>query len=748
MASRKDKSSYDEILREAEELTEGVTPAGDYSLEEILAEYGGSRQQQILADVEAKAEEQGAAEELQKPADAADVPAPAGAAPQETEKPAAQPEPQSGTEEEAGEETGLPPQPPKDEPWRIALRKEQEEIERQRREIPPAPAPISVEEVVGRTVDTVMEEQQETLLPEKKHRRGLFSRKRLVDTEELYQQPEEPEETQPEEPEPEEEPIGPEEPLEDMAAKWRQEEKRQRKNLPAALVLTLALTALMVLTERGASVPVWSESQSVQNGVLLVFLVGMLLLCRSVVSYSIRMLKKKRCTGELAAVLSAVAAAGDCAARGLLAGRSAAMPYALTACAALLFSLWGGVRRSSGMYNMYRTAAMSEAPPYLVTDTPQGACKQPGQIDGFYTDTVQEDLPLVWQSALLPVILMGTLVFAGLSSLGQGKGADFLLCWSAILSASASLALPLCWGLPWSRLSSQLQKNGCAVAGWRGAELVSRKRTMILSDLDLFPPGTVRLNGIKVFGEVLPHAVSYAASLVRASGCGLERLFDELVRSERGQYYDVSDFSYYEEGGYSAAIHGETVLLGTASFMRKMDVRLPGNLNLRTGMFLAVDGQLSAVFAVKYSASENVDWALRMLKRNHVTPILASRDPNITPALLKRKFFSKGMKVEYPPLAARLALSEQEEGRGRPRALLLREGLLPYAETVIGSRRLCSAARRCTVLSLLGSAAGTLLSYYLAMTGSFALMSPVTLLVFLLLWVLPVLLLSGWTGRF
>ena len=51
-------------------------------------------------------------------------------------------------------------------------------------------------------------------------------------------------------------------------------------------------------------------------------------------------------------------------------------------------------------------------------------------------------------------------------------------------------------------------------------------------------------------------------------------------------------------------------------------------------------------------------------------------------------------------------------------------------------------------MSLLGSAAGTLLSYYLAMTGSFALMSPVTLLVFLLLWVLPVLLLSGWTGRF
>ena len=38
-----------------------------------------------------------------------------------------------------------------------------------------------------------------------------------------------------------------------------------------------------------------------------------------------------------------------------------------------------------------------------------------------------------------------------------------------------------------------------------------------------------------------------------------------------------------------------------------------------------------------------------MMKRSRITPILAARDPNITPALLKRKFH-KGVKVEYPDL--------------------------------------------------------------------------------------------------
>lgn len=726
MAPKDDKTLYDQILAEAKELshTEGAPPDEEFSLEEILAEYGESREQKLLADVEKAAGQQGD----QGEAAAASTPIEAAEGSQKTDKPLnaqdgedASQRTEASEQDPAGGPEAVPPEPEE------ALFRE--------------PRPISMEEVVGSTVDAVMEEQ--VLLPEKKQRRGLFSRRKLVETEELYQRPEkappEPEEQQPE-------PIGPEMPLEEAAAHCRLAEKQMRHPLPAAILTTVLLAALMALQEEKISLPLWSDHLLVQTGVLLAGLLLVCVLCRSVFAFGFRMLCRRRCTGELLISLSALLSAADCAARPFLPERSPAMPYVIAACTALTFALWGGIRRNRALYDAYRTATLSE-PPYLVTDTPKGPCKQPGHIEGFYTDTRKDDLPQQWQTALLPVILMATLVFAGLASLGQGRPQNFLLCWSAILSASASFALPLAWSLPWSNLSRQLQKNGCAVAGWAGADAISREKTMILTDTDLFPPGTVRLNGIKVFGEELPHAASYAATLVKASGSGLFRLFDGLVRSENGRYYEPDDFSFYEEGGYSANIRGEGVLLGTVSFMRKMDVRLPDNLNLRTGLFLAVDHQLAAVFAVKYSAAENVDWALKMLRHNHVMPILASRDPNITPVLLKRKF-SKGVKVEYPSLAARVALSEQEDGRGMPRALLLREGLLPYAETVTGSRRLCRAARWCTTLALLGSVAGTLLAFYLTFLESFDLMAPMTLLIFLLLWTLPVLLLSGWYGRF
>ena len=715
MTPKHEDNLYDGIPETGTDVPE----TEEFSLEEILAEYGGSRGQRLLRDVEREA-----------------------APPEEPE----QAPPPKAPEKKPPEE----PAPPEPDPAQKAERLRQEardkllaqavNLEKLEQDLPRAPRPISLEEVVGSTVDAVMEEREPLLKP----RRGLFSRRKLEETEELYARPEpEPEE------EPEEEPevIGPEPEPYEAAEEYREAYKRRKGTLPAAAVLALLPTVLLAVEQYGLVIPYWSGDGRLQSLVLLACLVVTALLCRPVFAKGFSMLGRKRCTAELLISISALAAAADCVSRLALPERSDAMPYASVSCLALVFALWGDSRESQGYYDTFRTAAMDDDPPYLITETERGACEQRVFVPGFYTTAMRDDAATWWQTALLPVVLTASVVFAGLSSLGQGRGSDFLLNWSAILTAGATFSLPLCWGLPWSQLTRRLQKAGCAVAGWSGAEKISRRKNMIVTDTDLFPPGTMQLNGVKVYGEEMKKAVSYAATMARAAGCGLERLFDGLLRGELGHYEKADDFSFYEEGGYSAAIHGESVLMGTASFMRKMDVRLPGDINLKTGIFLAVDRQLIAVFAVKYNPSENVDFALRMMRRSHITPILASRDPNITPALLKRKFH-KGVKVEYPDLTARVALSEAEQDQGVPRALLFREGLLPYAETVAGGRRLCKAVRRAVLLSSFGSAAGTLLAFYLVFQQAYSLLTPLALLVFLLLWTLPVLLMADWTGRY
>ena len=730
MASKDEKDRYDG-------LTGGTdVPVSDerFSLEEILAEYGAGREQRLMEAVEQEARREASP--------AAPPPEPPARKPAAQKPPVQSPPPKPARQTAAARQAQPAPSPEKQAAPKAgpAQPTPEELLEELRRDLPPSPHPITLEDVVGSTVDAVMEEDaQEPLL---RPRRGLFSRRRLVETEELYAPPE---------PEPEEIPeidtIGPEPELADAAADYRAEAKRRRRPLLAAALAALLPVVPLVIEAYGYEIQYWSDSVAVQSGVLLACLFVVSVLARQVFAKAFRLLARRRCTSELLAVISAVVMAADCVARLLLPERSDAACYAPVGCFALVFAMWGGARESRGMWDTFRMASTDDEPPYLVTETEKGACKQAGSVPGFYTTALREDAAAVWQNALMPVVLVASIVFAGLSSLGQGRGDDFLLNWSAILGAGTTFALPLCWGMPFSKLAAHFHKAGCAVAGWCGAERISRRRAMILTDGDLFPPGTIQLNGVKVFGEDLSKVYSYAASMTRAADCGLQRLFDGLLRGEGGHYQKVDDFSFYEEGGYSATVRGESVLLGTASFMRKMEVRLPAGINLRTGIFLAMDRQLAAVFAVKYQPSENVDFALRMMRRSRITPILASRDPNITPALLKRKFH-KGVKVEFPSLTDRVAYSEAELDRGMPRALLFREGLLPYAEAVVGSRRLCKAVRRATALSVLGSAAGTLLAFYLVFQGAYNLLTPLALLVFLLLWTLPVLILSDWAGRY
>lgn len=687
-------------------------PEEDYTLEEILAEYGGSLEHNLLRE-----------------AGTPEVPVPEPpAAPME---PAAKPEAQPAPEPPA--EAPPPPEPPKD-PIREAEQAAEADVARLNI---PHPRPISLEDVVGSTVDAVMEEAREPILPPKL---GLFSRKPLEETESLPPPPEP-------EPDPDPEPIGPEPTLWEAAHDARQLYIRRKHTVLLPLFTALPPTLFMLLERYQVKIPYWSGDREVQCAVLLVCLVLTVLSCRHVFLKGFGMLLRRRCVAELLVSLSALVSGLDCAARLLDGQPGETMPYASVSCLALVFAQWGVRRESKGNYDMLRAASLDEEPPYLVTNTLQGACKQRGDVPGFFTTAARSDAATLWQTALLPAFLAAALVFAGLSSAGQERGGDFLLNLSAILPAAATFSLPLCWALPWSKLSEHLQKTGCAVAGWSGAQKISSRRRMIVTDTDLFPPGTVQLNGRKLYGETQEQAVSLAASMARAAGSGLERLFNNLVRSEGGRYEKVDDFSFYEEGGWSGTVKGESVLMGRASFMRKMNVRLPADVNLPTGVFLAVDGELRAAFAVKYTPSENVAFALKLMQRSRIQPILASRDPNITPALIKRKF-SRGAHMEYPGLSERIALSEAEKDRDFPRALLFREGLLPYAETVAGSLRLCKAVRRAAAISLLGSWAGTLLTFYLTSLGAYELLNPLALEVFLLLWTLPVLLMADWTGRY
>ncbi len=612
---------------------------------------------------------------------------------------------------------------------------------------------VPLEDVMAQVVDAVMEEEEtRRQVAQPVVRRGLFSRKlrRYEDTEPV---------SVPEEAEREEasyvEEEEPEEAFDDMperdsgeaTADYHRRYKRLRRRSRPALFVGLLACILAGVEYSGAAAEylTFQVSAAVSLGLLAV----QLLLCFPVLQRGVVELYHRRCSPELLISLFALVTAADSITVWLNMGRGTQLPLGAVAAVALYFTMRGEMLRLRGLRDSCHMATYDKDP-YVVTDVAGGFRKQFCSAEGFIRMTDRESEQLSWYHLLLPVILTATVVFAALTAVNRFDLNHFLWYWSAILGAASSFAFTAAFGTPLGRIARRLQRDGCAVAAYSGAEMMSRKGSMVLTDNDLFPPGTVFLNGMKVYAHDAIQAISYASSLVNASGCGLRQVFGDLCRSQGGHTYPVEDFSFYEEGGVAGTIRGESVLLGRADFMAQMGVRLPREIKLKTGVFLAVDKELVAVFAIKYMASDNVDAALQAVLHNGIQPVFAVRDFNITPSLIKRKFkINTKKRCLYPSLSDRLALSEEEyESNGRAGALLFREGLMPYAEAVIGGERMHGAVRKSCAWALIGSICGTLLAFYLTFAGGFQVLTPAALLAFQLLWAVPSAFVNGWVTQY
>ena len=467
-----------------------------------------------------------------------------------------------------------------------------------------------------------------------------------------------------------------------------------------------------------------------------------------------------RVTAPAAALVCGLAALAD-SAQCLFLGQCPNLPFAAPAALLLYLCACGQYCAARARYDSFRLTQLGGTPPYVASVTAAGACKQQGRLEGFYRLWQSPDPAARWQPILTPLYLALATVLALVAALSGHQMNRFLWLWSALLSATVPLSLPLSGTLPLSLLCRRLHKSGCAVAGWKGARAITAARRVVVTDEDLFPVGvlslqkkgkegsvsaalgTVELNGLKVYDQEIGEALAYAEALCRAAGSQLTPLLLQLMDGQVSFRYDAHDLHYYEDGGIDCTVRGATVAMGSAYFMKKRRIALPRDLKMETGVFMTVDGRLAAIFAVKYLPSRNVEWALRALRRNRVTPVLATRGVNITPNLLKRKFRLNARPI-YPGVATRLALADLTAQPGEtPNALIYRDGLLPMAETVIGSQRMCQAVRWSTVLSWIGGLCGLVLSYYLTTAGDFAALSPLYMLAFLVLLLLPTLLLSG-----
>lgn len=415
-------------------------------------------------------------------------------------------------------------------------------------------------------------------------------------------------------------------------------------------------------------------------------------------------------------------------------------------------SLWATYHRrvsEMGQMDTMRKASRLDSvvlsPDY--DDGKSGFLRGEGKVADFMDHAEEQSAPEKAQNLLALIALFASVAVAVLAAVlhSVSMGVQVL---STTLLAAVPAASFIAMTRPMAVLERRLHSLGTVLCGWQGVRGLCSKGVFPLNDGDLFPAGTLKMNGVKFYGARNPEeTISYAAALMHANGGGLAPVFDQLLASRSGVRYEAGNLQHYGNGGIGGEICAEPVLMGSLDFLKEMGVEIPEGVMVRQAVYVSIDGELSGLFAITYTRTKFSAMGLAALcTGRRVTPVVIARDFMLTDGFLREKFGVNTRRMAFPPRAERDALAEKKADENAPAlALTTQEGLAPAAYAITGARALQTACKLGLIIQIISGVLGILIMAALAILGASDLLTPVHVLLYQLIWMVPSLLVTLWT---
>ena len=429
------------------------------------------------------------------------------------------------------------------------------------------------------------------------------------------------------------------------------------------------------------------------------------------------------------------------------------LPYTSIAILSLFFGELARFMRYSAVRSAMRAIARKDSKYAVIKGMKDGAGKvrtiyktQPAALEKTVMNMImEEDGSERIMRFYVPFVLVLGFIFAITASFGIGASHRFLWCYSAVLAVSIPAGAILSYVYPFKTVAARLAGSGAVVTGNRGAKYLSEAGAAVVRDSDVFPTKMVSVIGAKTYGGFTPEKTNlYAISMLKASGSGLYDVFcGYLHRMDGGGLPVVENFEFFENGGLGAYVNGEKVLLGSANFIMRSGIRIPEGVNSKNSIFLAINMQLAGHFTLKYDSQPSVRRALNYFVHRKVVPVIATRDFNITPALIETKFKLAQDKFGYPELEERIAYSGlKDAAEDEICAAIAVDNMNSFSDVVSGGKRIHAAYKVNVCLGWIGVIIGMPIVFYLLFTNSPASVTPFYLICYILLWFLPAIFTS------
>ena len=429
------------------------------------------------------------------------------------------------------------------------------------------------------------------------------------------------------------------------------------------------------------------------------------------------------------------------------------VPCCAAFCLAMTMSLWNRYHNRNtemGQMDTLRKAVRLDSVVKVDNfyDSRPGLIKGEGQVEDFmdnYNAPTGPEKVQRWFAFISFLLCIGIAVAAGLLHSSISLAVQ-IFSTSLLVAVPASFFVAL--SRPMSVLERRLHMVGTVICGWKGVKGLCGRAAFPLSDADIFPAGSTKLNGVKFYGDRNPdQIIAYAAALIREGGGGLVPVFAQLLKSRGGAEYRAESFRDHGSGGIGGEVRGESVLMGTPNFLQDMGVEIPEGTMVSQAVYCAIDGQLCAVFAISYAKMKSAAAGLVTLcGYRKLTPVVTCGDFMVTESFLRGKFGINTRRIAFPEKEIRAQLAARRpEADKIALALTTQEGLAPTAYAVTGARAVRTACTLGLVIHMLGGILGMLIMLTLAYLGSVELLTPVNVLLYQLVWMIPGLLFTEWT---
>ncbi len=323
---------------------------------------------------------------------------------------------------------------------------------------------------------------------------------------------------------------------------------------------------------------------------------------------------------------------------------------------------------------------------------------------------------------------------------------------AAIECMCVPAAAVLGMNLPLLRAGKSLSKTGAMITGASAVSEFGDALGIMVDVSEIIRPSDVEVNGIKMMNTPrMDEAILNAASLVCRVDSPLSGLFLQILQNRRDLLKDVDSVIYEDGMGLSGWVDGKRVLVGNRQLMLNHSISIPKvQYEQRTEkgtqyvVYVAVDGELSAMFLVLYRVSESVRKAMQSVEAAGFKLYIKTTDSNLDETKIAGMC---GVDVGMLSMVPQYLYAEYDQkcaARSNMKAsVAYTGGIEAYFKVLVDCIKLRSSLSLTSAFYLCSAAIGLVLITLFTLLGSTSVIKLLSVLVYQVFWIAATVIITN-----